>query len=244
MKLPIIKAQKLWHWGSLDKGRKFERGISYEGNLFSMSACPDAWCSIGRFGASKLYSTNNDLKLLDLHTILDAKRGAGREIKEVVTQWALDNKLIEKRELFYFSCFDDELDREISFTYPSLEDLLSEHDEYEGDDPAISSKIEYIGTELLVRRHGFRASDIVGFEFAVIEWVRANVPGVHGVYWDDLLDPSGLSAPRAGIFRPENLELVIQDDVPDDEDALKSLSSIRWETHTLLKERDTQRMQL
>lgn len=244
MKLPIITARKLWHWGSLEKGRKFERGVSYEGNLFSMSACPQAWCSIGRFGASKLYSTRNSLKLLDLHTILDAKRGAGREIKEVVTQWALDNKLIEKRELFYFSCFDDELDREISFTYPSLEDLLLEHDEYDQDDTAISSNIEYIGTGLLVQRHGFRNGDIVGLEFAVIEWVRANVPDVHGVYWDDILDPSGLSAPRAGIFRPENLELVIQDDVPDDEDALKSLSSIRWETHTLLKERDTQRMQI
>ena len=46
-KLPTRKVDALWHWGSLDASQKFERGPSYEGNLFSMSVCPEAW-QIGR----------------------------------------------------------------------------------------------------------------------------------------------------------------------------------------------------
>ncbi|WP_274644566.1 hypothetical protein [Pseudomonas serbica] len=226
-KIPVIKVASLWHWGSLDASHKFERGTSYEGNLFSMSACPEAWQRISKFGGKKLHLKADSTTLLDLYSILDPMTSTAEALKQEITEWGIAQGLLEPRTIFSLSWYDDEMDGVQSYSYKTREDAEAEMEE--GDDKTLSQACIQVGTSELLARHGFRPHDIIGVEFAIIEWAKEKFPEViSGVYWRDPHDPYNGVAPCAGLFPFEVSGLTAVDGFPDDEVALKGVSKVKW----------------
>ena len=65
----------------------------------------------------------------------------------------------------------------------------------------IRSGYAYVATEEFARQQDYRLDrkgDVQ--DLAIAEVVRRLYPAIDGVWWDDILDPEGLSAPRGGLF--------------------------------------------
>lgn len=226
-KLPIRKAASLWHWGSLDASQKFERGASYEGNLFSMSACPEAWQRISKLGGKQLHLKPGSTTLLDMYSILEAKTPTAKALEQEISEWGVAHGLMEARTIFRLSWHDDELDALRCHDYNTREDAEAEMEE--DDEKTLSQSRTLVGTQELLSRHGFRPHDIIGVQFAMIEWAKERFPGVlAGVYWSDSYDPYNGLAPCAGLFPFDMSSLTAVEDFPDDEDALNGVSKVKW----------------
>lgn len=225
MKLPIRTAKELWHLGSLDISSKFERGPSYEGNLLSVSACPNAWQRIAKLGGKPIYACKDDIKLLDMHASVFSKSSAAKSIRKEVSEWSKAAGLMEMKTVFTVSHFDDELDAKLISSYLSREEA-----EIEAPDPDdITESVLLIGTPKLLEMHGFRRNDIIDIEFAVIEWARHKANHiVSGVYWDEKYDPFCLSAPRGAIFVRTEINFFRESSMPVDDETLLGISSVRW----------------
>jgi hypothetical protein len=226
-KLPVIKVAKLWHWGSLDASHKFERGTSWEGNLFSMSACPEAWQRISKLGGKQLHLKTDTSTLLDLYSILEAKTPTAKALNQEISDWGVAQGLLEARTLYRLTWHDDELDMLQCSDYNTRE--AAEDEKGEDDEKTVSEFSTLVGTPELLARHGFRKHDIIKLKFAVIEWAKERFAGVlAGVYWNDSYDPYNGSAPCAGLFPFEVSSLTAVEDYPDDEQALRGVSKVKW----------------
>lgn len=238
MKIPTISAKRLWHWGDLDIKDRYKNGVSLEGNLFSMSACPRAWQQIARLGGAPLHVREQTTELLDMHSVLYAKDKNAAQLRKLVEDWAIDQKLVEYRDLYQISEFDDELDDFRTMEFASLAEAENEADEL---DVEIKTIRRLVGTPLLNKSHHQPESNLLGFEYALIDWAREHLSNkVLGVYWDEKLDPLAYSAPRAGMFDSKALELTPAPYVPDDEDAFESISEVRWINAKGLEPKDTE----
>ena len=226
-KLPIRKVAALWHWGSLDASQKFERGPSYEGNLFSMSACPEAWRKICKFGGKQLHIKSDRSTLLDMNAITNSKSKAAIALKQEISDWGIAQGLLEEKTIFQVSWYDDELDEELILEFQTRSEAELEVDE--DDERSLIETKTLIGTSSLLARHGFKDLEIIGVEYAVIEWAQAKFAGVlDGVYWDEINDEDRYSAPRAGMFPFDLSSLSEVVDVPEDDNALKGVSKVKW----------------
>lgn len=228
-KLPTRKIAALWHWGSLDAGQKFERGPSYEGNLFSMSACPEAWREICRFGGKQLHTKADNSTLLDMHSILHGKTKAAKALKQEISDWGIAQGLLVEKTIYKVSWYDDELEDHVSTDYLSRSEAEAELDEDEEEGRTLTESLNLVGTASLLSKHGFRGHEIIGVEYAVIEWAQAKFAGVlDGVYWAEIHDPDRYSAPRAGMFPFDLARLTEVEDVPEDHEALDGVSKPKW----------------
>ncbi len=222
--IPVITAAKLWHWGSFDPARKNERGSSLEGNLLSVSACPEAWQKIARLGGSTLNETRRAATLLDMQTILNGATDDARILRESIIKLSLDRGLLQIATVYSVSYYDDEWATE--FTMNSLsEDLAVLEAESTGGE--MSASESFIGTEELLAKHGLKNSPTMGLELAIIEWAKSQ-KALDGVYWDENYDPLHLSAPRGGLFCYDSGMFAPSDSCPDDEEALEGISDLHW----------------
>lgn len=228
-KLPVRKVAALWHWGSLDASHKFERGVSYEGNLFSMSACPEAWLQICRFGGKQLHTKADSSALLDMHSILHGETKAAKALKQEISDWGTAQGLLAERTIFKVSWYDDELENHVSTDFLSRSEAEAELYEDEEGGRTLTESLNLVGTASLLSKHGFRGHEIIGVEYAVIEWAQAKFPDVlDGVYWAEIHDPDRYSAPRAGLFPFDLTRLTEVEDTPDDDEALEGVSKPKW----------------
>lgn len=235
MKIPTISAKNLWHWGDLQIENRYERGISLEGNLFSMSACPMAWQQIARLGGSQLHIRESESVLLDMHSILFDEDPSSKAARKTIESWGVRTGLLHEREIFTVTEYDDELERDRHSEYLSWEE--AEHEAFDPDQ--ISSSLRLIGTAALIAIHNLNPKEIAGVEYAVIEWTKAHASNlVQGVYWNETLDPFGYSAPRAGMFDAQSLDLKPASEVPEDEDGLQGISHVRWVNYPALERTD------
>jgi hypothetical protein len=226
-KLPTRKVEALWHWGSLDASRKFERGESYEGNLFSMSACPEAWQQICKLGGEQLHMKGDSSTLLDMHSILYGKTKSAKALKQEISAWGVAQGLLEHKTIFKISWYDDELEDHVSSDYLTREEAENEIDEVE--EVTLTESSILAGTAQLLAKHGFKGREIIGVEYAVIEWAQSKFAGVFdGVYWAENHDPDRYSAPRAGMFPFDLSRLTEVEDAPEDDDALEGVSKTKW----------------
>lgn len=222
MKIPVITAKKLWHLGSLDIKQKGNRGASYEGNLLSASACPDAWMKICRLSGSQAHETKKHLYLLDMLEVTHPKTSEGRSLREKIIEDGLDNGNILQRTLFKASYYDDELEDMLFTLHHTRDEALYEYDE----DVEIEEVTEYFCSPSLLAQHKQGNSGFFGIDFAIIEWAKKQ--DLDGVYWDERLAPDILSAPRAGIFDRAIKHFKPVDHLPDDEEGLTFIARTQW----------------
>lgn len=235
MLIPIARTTSLWHIGDLDNNTQGARE-SFEGNLLSASACPNAWLGIARLGGGRYYERTQENRLVDVHHTLHNSRYA--PLCAAVEQWALSKGYLKAGVIHVFHYEDGEADeddatREIHFG--CKEEALSEAD---GDESLIEERNLLLAQPGLLSMHGLtERSASMGRELALIEWVRTHgqANGIQGVYWDERLDELGLSAPRAGLFSTQGFEL--RSHLPDDEDCLGAIRHTEETLDLTLKHR-------
>lgn len=228
----------MWHVGDLDVSKKYSHGTSMEGNLFSMSACPDAWQTIAKLGGNPLHKTGRPVVMLDMREVLYGDSKAAKAVRSLALKQAEARGYIEKRTVYEVCWDDDELDTRCSMLLRTME----EAEEEVRDEPPAPK--EYIcTTPLLNMIHGWPEHELRdGLEFAVVEWARG-ISVLDGVYWDEELDPSRYTAPRAGMFSTSDLGLEIDTEALDDQDRLCGVSSQVWiSTHGRTRDHDDMEM--
>lgn len=163
------------------------------------------------------------MTLLDMREVMYSDSPHAQKIRAFALKNAMNKGFVEERTVYKVSWEDDEYGAIFSIlcaTEAGAEDEVR-------DDPP--EKIEIIAhTPKLNLIHGWREDEVrEGLEFAIVEWARG-LPGIDGVYWNEMLDPDCLSAPRAGMFSVQDLGLTLDPEMPDDSDALLQVKEIQW----------------
>lgn len=232
MKIPVIIATKLWHLGTLDKSQKGIRGASYEGNLLSASACPEAWMRICKLGGSQAHELNKHAFLLDMLEITDPKTAKGCELRDRFIKEALADGSIQQRTVFRASFFDDEYDELMYTIHETREEAIQEYDE----DVDIEEVSKYFSSPDIIALHSKAEGDDCGLDFAIIEWAKKY--DLDGVYWSQRLAPETLSAPRAGLFDRTIKSFKAVSSIPEDDEGLSHIGETQWVTIKKKREKD------
>lgn len=222
MRLPIRQAQHLWHWGELDLQKKQAAGISFEGRLFSMSAYPNAWRVICKYGDMPLHRSDEPVHLLDSNAIFHSMAYSAKRLRGAIQQWGIDNGLLEHAFIYRVTEEDDELGRELQTFYRTAAEA-----EAHAEDPEQIDWLDLVVcTAALNAINGFPAPDIVDESYILIEWAK-QFPQIHGIYWNDTLHP-GSMAPRSGLYQVPKLTAVDPANLPEDRKLKESVSKVKW----------------
>jgi hypothetical protein len=219
MQIPVISLDRVLHVGTLDSadlGRN-SGGGSLEGRCLSVSLCPHAWRQVARLGGNLLHEMTSDAgTFIDVHAIQ-----RNPELLAVILDWARLNNLIEDRDLWKGWTFDDEVEcwryvlcetRDDAFEEADQEGVYDAPEDVPGPKggPGIVPVTVSVATKALREMTGmpFGASDD-GTDAAVMAWVMEEAGAVlgreiDGLWWRDVFDPDGLSAPRGALF-PERV---------------------------------------
>jgi hypothetical protein len=197
--LPILQFPEVVHVGTMDPARK--QPGSYEGRCLSVSVVPSAWAQIARLGEDGFVLSGRG-RFIDVFSMTDEQRLA-------VTEWAVQEGLLELKEIVRLHMLDTETD---VWSYTDLPDLASaerEAEDMDEDEFRIEEIPAHIGTEKLAvlsghGSSGTRMGESTAFDLALIQFAGRD-PSIDGVWWDEHYDPSSLSAPRGGIF-PDRID--------------------------------------
>lgn len=222
MRLPIRKADHLWHWGELDIQKKQATGISFEGRLFSMSAYPHAWREICPFGETPLHRCDSPVFLLDSNAIFFSLAYSAKRLAGAIREWGIEKGLLEHAFIYRVSEEDDEIGSVQQTFYRTAAQA-----ELNAEDPEQIDGLDLvICTQTLNAINGFRPHDIVDESYVLIEWAK-QYPQIQGIHWEDTFK-RGAMAPRCGLFAAPPLLSMQPTELLDDQVMKKSVSKIQW----------------
>lgn len=185
-RLPTAELEGLVHIGTLDASHK--KGWSFEGACLSVSQWPDEWEGIAQLGGSPWWQCSRPG-----HRFVDALALA-EEDRQAVEEWGVAGGLCEREAAWEVSWYDEELEEEMRSVFLSRDAALQEARDEEHGKPR---KVKVLApTEALRKRMG-TSVDAGCFDEVLICFAEDH--GYDGVFWDEILDPQRLSAPRAGI---------------------------------------------
>ncbi|WCK57266.1 hypothetical protein PP175_29180 (plasmid) [Aneurinibacillus sp. Ricciae_BoGa-3] len=186
---PIVHINKVYHIGRIDNSRK--RKNSYEGSGLSISNHPNAWLKISdRDLESSLYEfVKNDASFLDFHEL-------NAVLVDEMTKWGLEMGYILCATLYRYTFWHGDLDEEASILFQTYEEALEESNK---DEEAIEQIDGFIATEKMNKKVFGEPSPIDVIDLLSTLFAE-HVLKIDGVWWDDDLDISALSAPRGVIF--------------------------------------------
>ncbi len=203
MRIPIVKADSLWHWGDLDINRKGENWGVLEGNLFSMSACPNAWSQICNLGEKPLHKSIASAFLIDAYAIYSSHAHYAKKIRKEIEQWGLNEGLLSLDKVYVLEKHNKETGSEDQIFYMSRNQAIAAV-----DDCSDLDCIEMlVPTERFKAIHGFTQNAVIRSDYVLIDWARANTY-VDGVFWSDHSNLAGHCAPRCGLFKVPGLVIV------------------------------------
>jgi hypothetical protein len=177
--LPTVNFPVLSHVGTLNAEHK--RSWSLEGDSLSVTTHPEAWRAIARLGNAPTWQlTRAHNSFLNAHALSPDQRA-------FITDYAIAKGYVHYQSTHRVTYFDSELDRECY---------------YFEDDPASASQDADNGNEVttdtvLVATNSFphaRGRDNAK-ELILALYVEAETP-LDGVWFSDIRDRNGLSAPR------------------------------------------------
>jgi hypothetical protein len=181
----------LVHVGTMHIEDKGYRGPSHEGEGLSVSTCPQAWVRIAKLGGLPWFElTRPENVFLDAHAL-------SQQASQRMARWGLENGWVENEALWQARYWDDELDAEVTSLHPTREEALAEAFE---DESCVRCVAVLAARPSLVARMNQRID--FGEAESLLHAVYAeDVLALDGVFWEDVLDVSRLSAPRAVVFR-------------------------------------------
>jgi len=179
--------KRVWHVGDLSK--RAVSAHSFEGNGLSVSLHPTAWRGIARLGSGKLYEMRRrggqPGAFVDLTATPEAL------LKRCVRAGFADRGIAWQR-----SYWDDEMGSEMTQVFSSEQEAELESD---GEDSVVEVTV-LVPTSKLLRLHA-QVPLALTADFAIMATLEEEEPGVDGVWWREVLDPSIHSAPRGAIFQ-------------------------------------------
>lgn len=228
--VPTVTFPRLWHVGNLVVEMK-RRG-SLEGACLSVSRHPAAWREIsdGLVNGPCWSIDASRMPMLDALALDDA-------LKDLIMAWGVEEGLAVPAILWRASHFDDELDDVVTMTFDDRNDAICQLD-LDEEDPAYDERIaqdveeirEHRSTALLnerTRYDGELLGDRNVLDMLLPLWAEANTE-LHGVWWNERLDPPAYSAPRGGMiparvdasaFHPTVIEPYDESDHENEDDA-------------------------
>ena len=188
-----ITLKNLYHVGSLDTTNK--RDGSFEGGGISVSTHPDAWRRIarGHVTGPTYQAIKPDNKFLNAHRL-------SKKDKKEITDWALQNKLVEISKTYRVTYYDDELESDVYSDYDSYERAESEADDPEYIQAIDNGLKPTDKLKSLTRNPNMTLTGVLDY----ILPLYAEHMSYDGVWWNDVLDPSKYSAPR-GVIVPSKI---------------------------------------
>lgn len=194
MAIPLLSIRRVWHVGTLNPADKACRGPSHEGHGLSVSTCPDAWIRIARLGGLPRWCLiNPDARFVNFHRL---KKSDWYRIRA----WGIDHHLAVPATFHQVSWFDDDLERTVAMLCEDMEEARLEADDCEGEIQPVDGLAP---TEKLAVRLGFAGAPALMDSYLAAIYAEEEL-GVDGVWWRDVLDVQGLSAPR-GVIVPTRL---------------------------------------
>jgi hypothetical protein len=197
--LPTRTFNTLLHRGDPKKHKP--NSDSHEGCLLSVSEDPDAWGGIARClkGESwQLSLPNSPLILVDCHRLKVRSKKAPSWAK--LRQLAVALELVRPITGYRVSWYDDECDDTRFFEFTNKAEAVKELDE----DRILKTVQLYVALPTLAaywtlrHKQKIETHDTNDAALAYLgEWCSLH----HGLWWNDLYDPSQLSCPRGGIFQ-------------------------------------------
>jgi hypothetical protein len=194
--LPVLKKRSVWHVGNLAAPRR-KVSSSLEGSGLSVSEHPEEWTQIAKLGGQVTYELNRR----------DGQPGVfvnmlrlGQQ-RAVLEQAAADEGLLKHARRWRFVWWDDE---DEATRYSLHASRVEASREAEFMDGRVEPVEMFVGTTRLgeVWRSYFtsRLDDTMASDFATLLLLERS--GLYdGAWWNEILDPFGLSAPRGVIFQ-------------------------------------------
>jgi GNAT superfamily N-acetyltransferase len=194
---PTRSFKKLWHVGTMDITKK--RKGSHEGDGLSVSPNPEAWEQINPFtGGDHWELTKPGNLFLDFYRMNKAH-------KQELTEWGVRQGYVEAAGTWKYCYYDDEMEDTVCSEYPTLEQALSESG-YDSLEEAKAEGIEItqdseglIPTQKFNTRMGENVEQAFTLDFLAMVYAE-DMLKIDGVWWNETLDVSRYSAPRAVIF--------------------------------------------
>lgn len=186
--MPKHPLSKVFHVGFYSHGnpRSKRSDYSLEGNGLSVSQCPDDWIKIAKLGGSNLYGlTKKNPNFFMAH----------ESGNEQAIQWCIDNDFL-KPKTKYRAYMTNEEGEECYFESDRLKEAEEESEDVRVVDGYVFGEK---GRAYWKQSFSSRISNSMAEDFAVIFFAEAH--GYDGVWWNDDLDASRLSAPRGVIFQ-------------------------------------------
>jgi hypothetical protein len=208
--IPVKFIPAVTHLGELDlKARPpSDARNSYEGGCISVSIHPEAWDRIAKLGDAQPWKlTLADAAYLDIHALNNL------QIMEA-TSWAEENELGERQTAWKAWFYDSEV-YEWRYMLCATEEEAAQNADDSGDMPphleniGLDQPVEQANVWTLtakgaaraaVRHHTLDDSLDHLISFWAEDVIRAKLPNLVGVWWNELYEPDNLSAPRGGIF--------------------------------------------
>ena len=198
MNLPTLQKKKVWHVGS-PKSARTRASSSQEGTLLSVSEHPQAWTRIARLGGRETWELVRTDRtpgvFVNMHAIPEATKnaliaasGLVAPVRVYIARWTAGDE------------YGDDETYEMTFTTRAA----AEREIEDFEDAEIREQTGWKATPELNRLwkanfSGRLAASFVG-EFALLT-VLERMNRYDGAWWNDVLDPYALSAPRGGIFQ-------------------------------------------
>jgi len=194
--VPAVTKDPVYHVGDLNKKRKVG-GTGYEGDGLPVSEHPQAWSRIGRLGSDLWYlkKKGGSGKFMNMFAAMKNK-----VLKSRVIAWATNSGWATQGKTWRASWYDDEWDDTMTSTYSSREEAEKEHEE----DAEIEEISQLVATPKLQNWwKGFTGQEInPGLVEEMVFYLFArDQTDLDGVWWNEVLDVSRLSAPRGSIFQ-------------------------------------------
>ena len=186
--IPTKRINKVYHVGDINITNKSTS--SYEGSGLSVSLHPEEWQRIARMSSDEVHVlTKQNGTFADAHKITP-------EQKNEIIVWGVENEYVIQGETYRVYFMDDNGD-EAYMEFPTREEA-----DYEADGE----------NEVRVNSGGIKPTDKLKqetkqsriepsqtFDLLLTIFLENNT-NYDGVWWDDMLDVSSLSAPRGVIF--------------------------------------------
>lgn len=189
MSLPTIALSRVTHIGFLEARPAPKQ--SHEGSCLSVSLEPEAWSYIARLGGRPWWALHKpDGRFVDYHRLTDAHFTQAE-------QWALDKGWVKLAPIYRVEQFDEDGEFCGHFLMATHEEAMLEADE---DESLISQVMGMHPLPAMESAAGICLCLVETQTWVMVEWL-AETSGADGIWWDDILDPMRLSAPRGGIFQ-------------------------------------------